>query len=194
MRLIREIAVALDRDVGRAVELRHAAVDELVAALGALPRRDDDARVGHREARNRHDLLEGVVVNEPRTLLRHLRAARGLEARERKRVRPDVEPALEVAGMHHRRKKFVTPVAEPVQNAETDVVHPRLHAAVKARDAPVVVALRRPRRMHLLVQLAVVRLLKDLEGADADGPKHLEIRDRQRRGVHVHTANPHLAT
>ena len=60
---------------------------------------------------------------------------------------------------------------------------------MEAGGAPVVVALHAPARVHLLVELAVVRLLEDLEGADADGPQHAQIRDRQRRGVHVHAAD-----
>ena len=104
-------------------------------------------------------------------------------------MRPDVEPALQVARVQDGRKQLVAPVAEAVEDAEADVVHPRLQAAVEARRAPVVVALHAPRRVHGLVELAVVRLLEDLERADANRAQHLQVGDGKRRGVHVHAAD-----
>ena len=105
-------------------------------------------------------------------------------------MRANVEPTLKIPRVQDGRQHLVPPVAKSVQNPQPDIVHARLHAAVERRRAPVVVALHAPRRMHRLVEFAVVRLLEHLEGADADLVQHPEILHRQRGGVHVHAADP----
>ncbi len=66
VRFIREIAVALDGNVGRAVELGHAMVEDAVAARGTFTCGHNHARVGDRETRDDEDACKGFVVNEPR--------------------------------------------------------------------------------------------------------------------------------
>ena len=91
--------------------------------------------------------------------------------------------------MQQHRQQLVLPVVQPVEHAEPDIVDARLLAAMEAGGAPVVVALDRVGRVELLVSRPVVRLLEDLERADADFVENLQVLDGERGGVDVDAAD-----
>ena len=189
VRFVREIAVALDGDVGRAIELGHAMVEDAVAARGTFTRGHNHACIRDREARDDENARKGFIVDEPRRFFWNLGAARGLEAREGKCVRPNVEPTFQITRMENRRKKFVAPIAKSVKDAEADIIDARFEATVKARRAPIVIALDTPGRVHLLVKFAVVSFLENLESSNADRAEDFQIGDWERRGIHVDAAD-----
>ena len=192
VRFIRKIAVALDGNVGRAVELGHAMVEDAVAARGTFTCGHNHAGVGDRETRDDENARKGFVVDEPRRFFWDLGAACGFEAREGKCVRSDIEPTFQIARVEDCCEKFVAPIAKSIKNAESDIIDARFKASVEARRAPIVVAFHAPRRVHLFVEFAVVSFLEDLERANADGAEDFQIGDGERRGIHIDAADAHF--
>src|SRR5664280_1935548 len=165
-------------------DLRHPESERLAADLGRLPGRHDDPGVGHGQAEDRHDLAEVDVGDGVRRVARDVGPGRWFHARHRDRVRPDAEPALEVADVLHERERLEAPVEQAEEDADADVVDPGFHRAVGGVDAPVEIALP-ARDVNPRVRVAVVGLLENLVGADLPRLQELELLGGERRDVDV---------
>ncbi len=163
-------------------DLADAEGEGLAAQVGRLARAHDHAGVGHREPQDGDDLAEVDVAHRVRRLAGHVRAAGRLEARHADGVRAHAEGALELAHVLHEREDLEAPVVQAEEDADADVVDAGLHGAVHPGHAPVVIPLLAA-DVHCSVRGAMVRLLEELEGADATALERLEVRHRE--GSHV---------
>ena len=78
----------------------------------------------------------------------------------------DAEKVFQMGDVLHQGQDFEPPIGQAEQDADADVVDPRLHGPVHDGNPPVEIGLLSA-QMDLRVHLAVIGLLETLIGADA---------------------------
>ena len=133
-------SVAAHAGAAAAGDLRDAQLQRRCAHLLRLAGGDDHARVGHRDADERDDLLEHFVGNAVIEIV-GVDVARRLHPRHRDGVRPHAERRLQVFGVHEQARELVGVALQAEQHAEPHVVDAGGHGAVVGLSVPGVVGL-----------------------------------------------------
>mmetsp|Transcript_20294 Transcript_20294/g.60284 ORF Transcript_20294/g.60284 Transcript_20294/m.60284 type:complete len:469 (-) Transcript_20294:547-1953(-) len=175
--------------LGAGTHLAHAHLQQLCAHLRALPRRQDHARVRHRNTDDGNQLFEICVVDHVRRRRGQLRAVSRAHARHTDGVGPGSVLLLQVLTVLQHRQHLKAVVKKAKQRANADIIQAGAHGAV-LRQQPVVVVALGARNVHLAERVAMVRLLEQCEGANlVRGLEPAHVGDRQRGDLDVDAAD-----
>ena len=134
------VHVAAHAGAAAAGDLRDAQLQRRCAHLLRLAGGDDHARVGHRDADERDDLLEHFVGNAVIEIV-GVDVARRLHPRHRDGVRAYAEHGFQMLRVHEKAGELVGIAFQTEQHAEPHVVDAGGHGAVVGLSVPGVAGL-----------------------------------------------------